>query len=124
MTVVRERDAVEHHLHGATFRSFVAPARGSRELCAWRLEIADGTVGVPHRVSREEVVLVLSGQLTATIDGVAATVRAGEAAFVPSGAEFAVDNTSGGPAAAWVTTSVGLTATLADGSTISPPWAA
>lgn len=124
MTVIREQDAVEHHLHGATFHSFLGPSRGSRELCAWRLEIADGTVGVPHRVSREEVVLVLSGEVTTTIDGETATVRAGDAAFVPSGAQFAIDNTSGGPATAWVTTSVGLRATLPDGSQISPPWAA
>ncbi|BCJ55498.1 cupin [Actinoplanes sp. NBRC 14428] len=122
MSVVREADAVAHRLHGATFHSFVAPSRGSRELCAWRLEVADGTVGVPHRVSREEVLLLLTGEVTATIDGEASTVRAGEAAFVPAGASFALDNTSGGPATAWVTTSVGLRATLADGSEISPPW--
>ena len=122
MPLLREQDAVAHQLHGATFHSFVAPSSGSSELCAWRLDVAAGTVGVPHRVSREEVLLVLTGELTATIDGVGATVRSGEVAFVPAGAGFALDNTSGAPATAWVTTSVGLEATLADGSSISPPW--
>ncbi|GAA3336222.1 cupin domain-containing protein [Amorphoplanes nipponensis] len=122
MSVVRERDAVAHRLHGSTFHSFVAPSSGSAELCAWRLEVAPGTTGVPHRVSREEVLLVLTGELTATIDGAATTVRRGEVAFVPAGARFALDNTADAPATAWVTTSVGLEATLPDGSSISPPW--
>jgi quercetin dioxygenase-like cupin family protein len=122
MPVLREQDAVQHRLHGATFNSFVAPSSGSSELCAWRLEVAAGTTGVPHRVNREEVLLVLTGELTATINGAAAALRAGEVAFVPAGALFGLDNVSDAPATAWVTTSIGLEATLADGSLISPPW--
>jgi quercetin dioxygenase-like cupin family protein len=122
MPIVRERDAVQHRLHGATFNSFVAPASGSRELCAWRLDVAAGTVGVPHRVSHEEVFLALTGEFSASIDGVISVLRPGEAAFVPAGAMFGLDNTSDAPATAWVTTSVGLEATLPDGSSISPPW--
>jgi quercetin dioxygenase-like cupin family protein len=122
MPIVREPDAVPHRLHGATFHSFAAPATGSRELCAWRLEVAPGTAGAAHRVSREEVLLVLTGDLTVTLDGVTAQLAPGEAVVVPAGSRFRVDNTSAGPATAWVTTSVGLEATMADGSTISPPW--
>jgi len=122
MTVIRQQDAVAHQLHGATFNSFVAPSSGSSELCAWRLEVAPGTTGVPHRVNREEVLLVLTGELTATIDGAGTEVRSGDVVFVPAGASFALDNTAGAPATAWVTTTVGLEATLADGSSISPPW--
>jgi hypothetical protein len=46
MSVMRPADAVVHELHGARFSSFAAPARGSQELCAWRLEVAPGTRGV------------------------------------------------------------------------------
>ena len=120
MGVVQE--VVAHQLHGATFHSYVAPAKGSRELCAWRLEVAAGTAGVEHRVSREEVLLLLSGELGVTVDGVPGTVTPGDVVFVPSGASLRIDNTSGGPATAWVTTSAGLRATLPDGSEISPPW--
>ena len=122
MTVIRQQDAVAHRLHGAAFHSFVAPSSGSGELCAWRLEVAPGTPGVPHRVNREEVLLVLTGELTATVDGVGTQVRPGDVVFVPAGATFGLDNASGAPATAWVTTTVGLEATLADGSSISPPW--
>lgn len=123
MPIIREADAVPHRLHGATFHSFAAPASGSKELCAWRLEIAAGTAGQPHRVSQEEVLVLLSGRLSVTLgDAAPATLTAGEAVLVPAGSLFRVDNDSAEPASAWVTTRVGLRATLPDGSTISPPW--
>jgi quercetin dioxygenase-like cupin family protein len=122
MPVIRERDTVVHRLHGAEFHSFAAPAQGSRELCAWRLEVAPHTPGAAHRVSKEEVFLLLSGAVDVTLDGVTSTLAPGEVALVPAGAEVRVDNVGGEPAAMWVTTSAGLQATMADGSTVAPPW--
>ncbi|GLY06056.1 MULTISPECIES: cupin domain-containing protein [Actinoplanes] len=115
--------AVEHRMHGSTFRSYVSPASGSEELCAWRLEVAPGSRGVRHRVGREEVLLLLAGTLTVTLDGVTAEMTAGDVLRVPRGAEFGADNNTADPVEAWVTTSVGLQATLPDGTVISPPWA-
>lgn len=122
MPIVRDRDAVRHRLHGSTFHSYAAPATGSRELCAWRLEVPPGTVGAPHRVSREEVFLILGGRLTVTLDGVTSDLKPGDVLLVPAGAELRADNLSGGVVTAWVTTSVGLQATMTDGSAITPPW--
>lgn len=122
MPVVRKAEAVRHELHGSTFHSYAAPARGSAELCAWRLEVAAGTRGVPHRVSREEVFLVLGGELRATVDGQPSSLAAGDVLVVGAGSELSVGNAGGRPASVWVTTSVGLEATMADGTTISPPW--
>jgi quercetin dioxygenase-like cupin family protein len=123
MPIVHDRDAVPHRLHGSTFHSYAAPATGSRELCAWRLEVPPGTVGAPHRVSREEVFLILGGRLTVTLDGVTGDLTPGDVLLVPAGAELRADNLSDGVVTAWVTTSVGLRATMADGSAVSPPWA-
>ena len=123
MPIIREADAVTHRLHGAAFHSFAAPSSGSTELCAWRLEIAAGTAGQSHRVSHEEVLVVLSGRLTVTVgDDSPGLVGAGEVVLVPAGSSFRVDNDAAEPATAWVTTRVGLSATLPDGSTITPPW--
>jgi len=121
MPVLRPADAVRHEAHGAAFHALVAPSRGSSELCAWRLEVPPGQVGAPHRPSREEVLLVLDGDLTVTLDGETSPVAAGDVVLVPAGAELRVD---GGTAAAsvWVTTSPGLEAQLADGSRLAPPW--
>jgi quercetin dioxygenase-like cupin family protein len=122
MGIHRQGDAVLHRLHGSSFHSYVSPAAGSEELCAWRLEIAGGTAGVRHRVGREEVILLLTGRIRVYLDGVVEEMTAGDVLRVPVGAEFGVDNDGPATAEAWVTTSVGMEATLSDGSVISPPW--
>jgi mannose-6-phosphate isomerase-like protein (cupin superfamily) len=129
MPVVHAADAVIHELHGSVFASYAAPATGSRELCAWRLAVPAGTSGVPHAVSREEVLLVLSGTLQVTLTGGAdladekpVEAAPGDAIVVPAGAVLRIDNPGAEQASAWVTTSIGLEAMLADGSKIQPPW--
>jgi quercetin dioxygenase-like cupin family protein len=123
MPFVPASEAVAHEMHGVRFVSYAAPARGSRELCAWRGELAPGAAGPPHRISREEVFLVLSGRLDLTIDGQTRSLAAGDAAVATAGSSVGVGNATEELATMWVTTSIGLEATLADGSRISPPWA-
>ncbi|MFC1399977.1 MULTISPECIES: cupin domain-containing protein [Streptacidiphilus] len=123
MPVIRSADATVHEMHGSRFVAHANTGTGSKEICAWRVEIPAGTTGVPHTVSREEVIHVLTGALRFTVDGEAADLVPGDTVIVPAGARFGVDNPGGEPATMWTVTSVGLTATLADGSTVTPPWA-
>jgi quercetin dioxygenase-like cupin family protein len=120
--VIHAAESVVHHLHGTSFTSYATPARGSRELCAWRIEIPGRTEGMPHHVSREEVLYVLSGTLRATVDGQTEDAAAGDVILVPAGSSFGVDNLADEPVTAWVTTSVGFAGVLPDGSWITPPW--
>ena len=122
MPVIHADQAAVHQMHGTSFTAYASPARGSRELCAWHIEIPGHTEGVRHRVSREEVLYVLSGTIRASLDGQAEDAAAGDVIVVPAGAQFGVDNPGDEPAIAWVTTSVGLLGVLPDGSWISPPW--
>jgi quercetin dioxygenase-like cupin family protein len=122
MPVIRAAQSVVHQMHGTSFTSYASPARGSRELCAWRVEIPGGTEGVPHHVSREEVLYVLSGTLRITVDGDAADAAAGDVILVPAGAQFGASNQADSPATAWVTTTVGFAGVLPDGSWFTPPW--
>ncbi|MGW1998284.1 cupin domain-containing protein [Embleya sp. NPDC001921] len=122
MPFIRSDEAVVHEIHGARFVSYVRPGTGSRDLAAWRGEIPAGTVGPAHVISHEETFYVLSGRLRFTIGGESAELGVGDAAVAPAGSELAVANTTDRPAHMWVTTRVGLSAELADGSTITPPW--
>ena len=122
MPVIRATEASVHQLHDTNFTSYASPSRGSRELCAWRIEIPARTQGVPHHVSREEVLYVLSGTLRVTVDDQPDEATGGDVILVPAGSRFGVDNLADEPATAWVTTSVGLAAVLPDGSWITPPW--
>ena len=122
MPVIHLSDTVTYEAHGSRFISYVAPARGSTLLCCWRLEVPENLQGVSHRPNREEVLLVLDGQLELTLDGAHFELRAGDVAFVPADSELRVDGGPGG-GTAWVTTTAGLEATTEDGSRITPAWA-
>jgi mannose-6-phosphate isomerase-like protein (cupin superfamily) len=126
MPVIHAAEAVGHHMHGSRFTSYAAPARGSAELCAWRLDVPPACEGTTHVVSREEIVFVLGGTLLVTLGDEAGEAgvacRVGDAIVVPANSSVRIDNPGGEPASAWVTTSVGLEAVLPDGSRLSPPW--
>ena len=123
MPFVRSAQATVHEIHGVRFTAYANPGSGSKEVCAWHAEVPAGTAGVPHTINCEEVLYLLSGTLRLSIDGEVAELVAGDVAIAPPGALLGVDNAGGEPATMWVCTSVGLEATLADGSRITPPWA-
>ncbi|CAL9406480.1 cupin domain-containing protein [Streptomyces sp. enrichment culture] len=123
MPVVRSSEGTTHEIHGTRFVSYASPRTGGKELCAWRGEIPAGTKAPAHTVSREEIFHLLTGELLITLDGRTERVTAGDTVIINAGAAFAVENPAGRTATSWVTTSVGLTAELADGTRITPPWA-
>ena len=122
MPVIRSADAVVHEMHGARFVSYAAPSRGSAELCAWRVELPAGSVGVVHTITREEIFCVLSGTLRVTLDGAPSVVASGDVVVLGAGSTVSLDNPGDSVATGWVTTSVGLQAELGDGTRITPPW--
>ncbi len=122
MPVIHPPDAVSFETHGSRFLSYVSPSRGSNELCAWQLDVPADLQGVAHRPSREEVLLVLSGELHVTLDGLDTPLRQGDVVLVPAGSELSIDAGPDG-ATAWVTTTPGMEAVMTDGTKIAPPWA-
>jgi len=122
MPVFRPTDATVFETHGSRFSSYVSPSRGSDQLCAWRLDVPAGTEGVAHLPNRDEILLVLQGRLHVTLDGDEFDAGAGDVIVVHADGQFRVDSRESA-ASAWVTTTPGLEAVLADGSRIVPPWA-
>lgn len=122
MSIIRSSDSVEYDVHGARFASYASPRTGSNDLCAWRVSIPPNSVGALHQPSREEILLVLEGEARVTLGGELFTVSPGDVIVVPPESPFRIDAGSAG-ATMWVTTRVGLEATMPDGSRFAPPWA-
>ena len=53
MPVIVSTEATTFETHGSRFSSYVAPSRGSSELCAWRLDVPADLDGIAHRPNRE-----------------------------------------------------------------------
>jgi len=123
MPVIRAAEGTEHRMHGAVFTAYANPGTGSGELCAWTTRLPPGQLGAEHRISREELFLVLEGTPRVSIDGSELTVAPGDVVVAPAGSLLRLDNPDAQEALIWASTSVGLTAQLADGSEVRPPWA-
>lgn len=111
-------------MHGVTFTSFASSASGAASLAAWRADFQPRTPGQAHSMSQEEILYVIAGELEVSIDDVIAVVHAGDAVLVPAGGLLRVSNDTDRPATAWVTTVLGMTATMEQGGDrFAPPWA-
>jgi mannose-6-phosphate isomerase-like protein (cupin superfamily) len=123
MHVIHADQAPTFTLPGITFTALAAPSRGSAELCAWLLELAPGLESPePHTLDRDEVFLVLDGELRLAPGG--PTARPGDVVVVPAGEPIQVANPGDVPARAHVAITAGFEATAADGSAVgTPPWA-
>lgn len=123
MPVIRATEGVAHEIHGATFTAYANSSTGSSELCAWNLRIPPNQPGAAHRISREELFLVLSGTPRLSLDGEEFDLVAGDVAVAPAGSMLKLANPGSQDSTIWVTTGTGLSATMADGSSLTPPWA-
>jgi quercetin dioxygenase-like cupin family protein len=111
-----------HDIGSARFTSLATPSRGARETAVWRVAIDPGAPAVPHRLTREEVFIVLEGRATATIDGATAVAGPGDAIVVPPDTPFAIANDSPGVLQMVCCLPVGGQAVMAD-EAFTPPWA-
>ena len=65
MPFIGHATAPRFQMHGATFTGLASPSRGSTENAVWIATIPAGSVGVVHRLSREETFVALEGTATA-----------------------------------------------------------
>jgi mannose-6-phosphate isomerase-like protein (cupin superfamily) len=75
----------------------------------------------PHTLDRDEIFMVLSGTVQITPGG--EKLGAGDAAVVPAGEPIQLRNLGETEAELYVAITAGFTGTMADGTTIQPPWA-
>jgi len=124
MTHLTSESAHEFEVHGVMFRSFVSTAAGATQLAGWCAEFSPMTPGVPHRMSREEVLYVLDGAVDVEVGEERFVAAAGDCVVVPPETRFRISNNSEASARAWVTTTLGMTATIEPTEEqMNPPWA-
>lgn len=121
MPVATLSDAPEFTLGDALFRLLAVPSRGSSELTVWALDLAPGMSGAAHSLDREEVLVIHSGRISATIGTQEVQAGPGDALIVPPDTSLSLRNATAEPVRATAITSAGIRATLGD-KTISPPW--
>jgi mannose-6-phosphate isomerase-like protein (cupin superfamily) len=112
-----------HELPGTRFTSLATPSRGSADVSIWQVEIAPGTVPVPHELTRTEVFVVLSGTAHVRIGDDRSVARAGDTIIVPADTPFELRNDGDEPFRALCCLPVGGQGRLAGGEEFTPPWA-
>ena len=90
MPITDATRAPRHEMAGTRFTPLAAPSSGSTEICVWRVELAPHADAVPHELTREEVLVILSGTARASIDGRVGEVGAGGAVIVPPDTPFSL----------------------------------
>jgi quercetin dioxygenase-like cupin family protein len=115
-------DAPRHQTPNAVMRTLAAPSLGARELSVWEVVMTAGQRGPQHTADREQVWIVLEGELRVQLDEHDLTVRTGDVLRVPAGTERRIAATL--PARALVASPAAPMVTTTDGQSRPLPWAA
>lgn len=124
MQIIESRDAPIFDLPGTRFVGLASPSRGARENAVWRLTVAPGTRSVRHRLTREEIFVVLAGAVDVIEGDRRRRLAAGDALVVPAGTEFGIENPYDEAFEAVAVLPVGGEARIGDEPAFTPPWAA
>ena len=123
MPVIRSHEGTAHDVHGTTFTAYANSNTGTADLCAWSTRVPAGQPGLPHRVSKEELFLVTEGTPRFTVDEEVVDALPGDVVVTPAGSMLTIEATGNQDSIIWVTTRLGLTVKLPDGTEFPPPWA-
>ncbi len=124
MTYLPAATTTRHELPGVVFMALASPQKGSTANSVWRLMIAPGTPGTAHQLTKEEIIVAISGQASATINGKRHDVRAGDTLIIPALTDFSLSNEGQEFFEAMAIFPVGGQAIIGDGPAFTPPWAA
>lgn len=122
MPIIPAPAAPTHDLGDTRFTALASPSRGSAETSVWIVEIDPGTPGTPHRLTREEVFVVLDGAASVRIGEVTGSAASGDAVVVPPGVDFEIAAAGDSSLRMVCCLPTGGQASIGD-ATFTPPWA-
>jgi len=123
MPVIPASAAPSFEIPGVRFTGLASPSRGARETSVWRLSMAPATEPLTHRLTREEIFVVLAGTGRFAIGAEKFDVAAGGAVIVPADTDFSLSNPHDRPVEAVAALPVGGRARIGDAAPFTPPWA-
>ncbi len=122
MPVVHAASAQRYEFGDVTFVRLAAPQTGSTENSAWTFTIDPKSAGVTHRITREEIMIFLSGNAVAEIGGERHLVSKGDALIIPAHTDFRLSNESDAAVEGMATVPVGAQAVMPGEAPFTPPW--
>lgn len=123
MWVVYADQTETYDIRGVHITKMVAPSTGASEVMACYVSIEPGAVSPPHHHDHEEVLIVLSGQLRATMGSEVATLQAGDSCIIPAFTLHHVANQGKEPCELISTMLIHTRFIREDGREVQPPWA-
>jgi mannose-6-phosphate isomerase-like protein (cupin superfamily) len=123
MNVVHASESEFIETPGSNFGVAVAtPTRGAAEVSVIRQRQLPGGANPPHTHDREEVMVILAGEITMRIDDRSIELGPNDAAIVPPGTMHSIENASSEPAEWLLIAPAGVRFFHANGESGSPPW--
>lgn len=84
MPVIRSADARVTTTPNAIMTTYASPTQGGTEAALWRVDMAAATSGPYHAIDADQIWTVLTGSLTADVDGEKLTVSTGDTLVLPA----------------------------------------
>ena len=124
MTLLSAASAPIHDFDGVTFTGLASLSRGATENAVWRVKLPAGRLSEStHQLSREEILVAVTGSAIATIGETPHRFSAGDTVVVPAFTDFKLDNPGDAPFEAIAILPAGGRAIIAGVAPFTPPWA-
>ena len=123
MPIVLAKNAREFNLPNVKFSALASPLTGSTENSVWQICVAPKTPPAIHQLTREEIIVALSGTALVSLDGEKSTVSKGDVIIVPPFTDFSIANETAIEFTATAILPVGGQAIIGTQPPFTPPWA-
>lgn len=107
---------------GVVFTPVAAPSRGTTETAIWRTRVLPHEPGLLHHMTREEIIVGLSGAAEIRIGAERHALAPGDAFAIPAFTDFVLDCIGDDPFEAMVVLPAGGRAVIGDQPSFQPPW--
>lgn len=116
MTLITRGQARRTETPNAVMTTLASPTLGGAERSLWRVDMAPGQAGPPHRIDAEQIWTALSGAATVELDDAVRVLVPGDTIIIPAHQPRRILADPAAGFAAIVTAAPQARATLADGT--------